>query len=114
MAGGTRGAVTRSQGNVFADLGFANPDEELAKADLVLAMGRVIEARGLDRTKAAEAIGLQEAEINLLLRGRSEGYSIDRLLAILNLLGQDVEISVRPKPAEADRAARLSVALPVV
>jgi len=46
--------VQVSSGNVFADLGLANPQEMLAKAQLAHGICQIIAARGLTQTKAAE------------------------------------------------------------
>ena len=97
MAKRTKEIVIRSSGNVFADLDFDNPQEELAKADLVISIGKIIRARRLTQKQVAEEIGIDQPQISRLLRGHTEGYSTGRLLRILNLLGQDVEIRVRPK-----------------
>ena len=93
--------VIRSSGNVFADLDFDNPQEELAKADLVVAIGQIIRARRLTQRQVAEEIGLDQPQVSRLLRGHTDGYSTGRLLRILNLLGQDIEIRLRPKQARA-------------
>ena len=45
--------VTASSGNVFADLGFDNPEEELLKAKLVREIRGIIKRRKLTLTKAA-------------------------------------------------------------
>jgi predicted XRE-type DNA-binding protein len=42
--------VTESSGNVFADLGFANPEEELLKAKLVREIRAIIKRRKLTQT----------------------------------------------------------------
>jgi predicted XRE-type DNA-binding protein len=89
--------ITESSGNVFADLGFENPEEELAKAKLVVALSKVIEQTGLTQTKVAEILGVDQPTISKLLRGRTNGFTSDRLMRLLNLLGQDIDISVRPK-----------------
>ena len=104
----TRIPVIRGGDNVFADLGFDNPDEELAKADLALEIGKAISARGLALEGAARLVNLPEDELSKILVGRTEGCSIDLLISLLNLLGQDVEIRVRP--AAYERSAHLSVA----
>ena len=100
MQSGEPGRVTRSSGNVFEDLGFANPEEELAKAKLVSALAEVIRERGLAQTKVASLLGVDQPTVSKFLRGRSSGFTSDRLMRLLNLLGQDVDISVRPKRAE--------------
>lgn len=88
--------VTRGSGNVFADLGFENPEEELAKAILVLEIARALAERRTTQARLAEMIGTDQPSISRLLRGRTGGYTIDRLARILTRLGKDVEITVRP------------------
>jgi hypothetical protein len=41
-------------------------------------------------------LGLEQPKVSALVRGRVEGYSIDRLFRFRNALGQRVEIAVRP------------------
>ena len=86
---------TTSSGNVFADLGFENSEDEQIKADPVLELAEVIERRRLSRTAAARIIGLSQPNLPKLLRGRTGGYSLERLLALTRALGSDVEIIVR-------------------
>src|SRR6058998_2728990 len=88
--------VERGSGNVFADLGLPNPDLALAKAELVQRIRDVIAERKLTQAKAAGLLGLDQPKVSALVRGRVEGYSIDRLFRFLNALGQRVEIAVRP------------------
>jgi predicted XRE-type DNA-binding protein len=94
---------------VFADLGFANPDEEFAKAKLVSALAGVIRDCGLAQTKVAALLGMDQPTVSKLLRGRTGGFTRDRLIRPLNLLDLEVEISVRPKQADEARV-RVSVA----
>ena len=101
--------VEESSGNVFADLGLSEPDERLAKADLALAIAREIERRGITQSQAADRLGVAQPDVSNITRGRLSGYSIERLTRLLNALGQDVEIRVRPVPGGAGRG-RLRVA----
>jgi predicted XRE-type DNA-binding protein len=96
--------VERGSGNVFADLGLPNPDLALVKAELVQRIRDVIAERKLTQAKAADLLGLDQPKVSALVRGRVEGYSIDRLFRLLNALGQRVEITVRPNTAGAARA----------
>ena len=50
----------------------------------------------VEQAKAAALLGLDQPKVSALVRGRVEGYSIDRLFRFLTALGQRVEISVRP------------------
>jgi len=90
--------VIRSSGNVFADLGLPDADQLLAKADLALEISRVIEERNLTQAEAAEIIGVDQPKVSALVRGRLDGFSMERLYRYLNALGRDVEIIVRPTP----------------
>lgn len=92
----------RGSGNVFADLGLPNPDIALAKAQLVQRIREIIADRKLTQAKAAEVLWLDQPKVSALMRGRVEGYSIDRLFRFLNALGQRVEITVRPNSADAE------------
>ena len=87
--------VTKSSGNVFADLGLAEPDELLVKARLAFELASVITARKLTQRAAAELMGIDQPKVSHLLHGRLDGFSTDRLLSWLIALGRDVEIIVR-------------------
>ena len=88
----------KSSGNVFADLGFANPERELLKAHLTLQIYRLIKSRKLTQAKAGKLLGIKQPHVSTLMSGRSGNFSVDRLMEFLTALDQDVEISVRPKP----------------
>jgi predicted XRE-type DNA-binding protein len=93
--------IEASSGNVFADLGVANPDLALAKAELVQRIRDLIAKRKITQAQAAELLSLDQPKISALVRGRVSGFSIDRLFRFLNALGQQVEIYVMPTPKRA-------------
>ena len=90
--------VTPSSGNVFADLGFAEPEEELAKAQLASHIRQVVKRRRLTQVAAASVMGIDQPKVSALLNGRLANFSSDRLMRLLTALGQDVEITVKAKP----------------
>jgi predicted XRE-type DNA-binding protein len=90
--------VQSSSGNVFADLGLANPDDLLIKAELVRQISNMIEAKGLTQTESANILGIDQPKVSALVNGKLSGFSTDRLFKFLNALGSDVEIRVIPKP----------------
>ena len=100
--------VTPSSGNVFADLGFAEPEEELAKAQLASHIRRIIRRRRLTQVAAAALMGIDQPKVSALLNGRLANFSTDRLLRLLTALGQDVEIVVKEKASDHERG-RISV-----
>ena len=89
-------AVTKGSGNVFADLGLANPEREQIRAHLALQIYRLIKQRGLTQTEAGEILGIKQPHVSALMRNRSGNFSVERLMDFLTALGQDVEITVRP------------------
>jgi predicted XRE-type DNA-binding protein len=98
-----------SSGNVFADLGVANPEEALAKAQLARAICLLIEREGLTQHAAATRLGIDQPKVSALVRGRLREFSVDRLLRLLLRLGHDVRINVRAR--KATKTANLQVAL---
>ena len=89
--------VTRGSGNVFADLGFEDADELQVKAALTRQIANRIKAFGLTQVQAGTRLGISQPDVSKLMNGRYTGYSVDRLIAILNALEVDVEIVVRPR-----------------
>jgi predicted XRE-type DNA-binding protein len=98
-----------SSGNVFADLGLPRAEEMLAKAELAVKIIGIIRERRLTQARAAEILGVDQPKISALSRGVLSGFSIDRLLRFLMLLGNDVEITVKSRPRTRVRS-RLLVA----
>ncbi len=89
--------VEPSSGNVFANLGFQDADERLWKAQLAIEISQLIESKGWTQAQTAERVGLDQPKISHLKRGRLSGFSADRLFAILNRLGHNVEVRISAK-----------------
>lgn len=84
--------------NIFADLGFANPSEELLKAKLVREIRAIIQRRKLTQAKAAALLGLKQPDVSSLVTGRVGKFSIDRLVRCLDRLDYKVDVVIRHKP----------------
>ncbi len=89
--------VEKSSGNVFADLGLPNPEQELLKAHLTLQIYKIIKERGLRQAEAGKILGIKQPHVSALMRNRAGNFSVARLMKFLTALDQDVEITVRPK-----------------
>jgi predicted XRE-type DNA-binding protein len=100
--------VQAGSGNVFQDLGFADSEARLAKAELAGRIVLVIQGRKLTQVRAGALLGISQADVSDLVRGKLQGFSTDRLFRFLNALGQDVEIVVRARRS-ARAAGRLRV-----
>ncbi|HYH81478.1 MAG TPA: helix-turn-helix transcriptional regulator [Longimicrobium sp.] len=88
---------------MFADLGLPNAPELLAKADLAIEIGRMLDERRLSQAEAARLLRTSQPRISDLRRGKLEGFTLDRLVRFLNALDQDVEMRVRPRERAAAR-----------
>ena len=103
--------VTRGSGNVFADLGLENPDEELLKAQLVLRIRTLISEQGLSQATAAKMLKVAQPDVSALVNGRISGFSLERLFNFVRRLGDDIEITIRhPDPVRANGRMLLKVA----
>jgi predicted XRE-type DNA-binding protein len=98
-------AIEPSSGNVFADLGLPHPEELLAKAQLVQRIIDIITERKLTQAQAAAILGINQPKVSALMRGTLDGFSSDRLFRFLNVLGQNVEIVIRPTKEASEQAS---------
>jgi predicted XRE-type DNA-binding protein len=92
----TRVRAKEGSGNVFADLGLPNPEQELLKARLTLQIYKIVKERGLTQARAGELLGIKHPHVSALMRNRAGNFSVGRLMEFLTALGQDVRITVKP------------------
>jgi len=90
--------VEPSSGNVYADLGCADSESMLVKAQLSAKIAEIVQRRGLSQARAAKVLGLPQPTISALSKGRFRGISEHRLLGCLTRLGRDVHIVIKPAP----------------
>lgn len=91
----TKPRVTRSSGNVFRDLGFP-PDKAphlLVRSDLTIRIEKELASRGLKHAQAAKLLGISQARISDLLRGRVGVFSAEALIGLLARLGLKVRVA---------------------
>ena len=101
-------AVTRSSGNVFADLRLPNAEEKQTKVRLAVAINQIIESQRLSQSAAARRLKINQPKVSALLNFRLEGFSVQRLMNFLTALDRDVDIVIRRKP-KSGRAGRIIV-----
>lgn len=88
--------MRRSSGNVFADVGFG-PEEAVhlrIRADLMIAIRKVIASRKLTQTEAAKLFGVTQPRVSNLVRGRIDLFSIDTLVDMLATAGISVKLAI--------------------
>ena len=90
-----------------ADLGFRNSKQKLLKAKLTVEIYKLLKARGVTQQEAAKLLGTTQAQVSALMRCKPVSVSVGRLMEFLNVLGQDVEVTV--EPAARRKAGDMSV-----
>jgi predicted XRE-type DNA-binding protein len=105
---GRRRAVTRGTGNVFSDLGFPDAAERQAKLRLAYALCQVLVRGHLSPVETVKVLGVTQPAGAALRHYKLAGFSVERLMNLLTVLGQDVEIVIRRKP-RSRKAGRISV-----
>ena len=88
-------------GNVFRDLEIPDPEEHLAKCQLVSIIDRIITKRRLRQGKAAKILGIRKSELSDLLDGLFRDFSMTDLLSMLEKLNHEIEVVVHQKPADS-------------
>lgn len=81
--------ITKGSGNVFRDLGFSPVEAEhlRVRAELMLALERLIARRRLTQARAAKLLGVSQPRVSDLVRGRLHRFSIDALVDMLARAG---------------------------
>lgn len=87
-----------SSGNVFADLGFKDSEQELLKAKLTVQIYKLLSERGITQADAAKLLGTTQPQVSALMRCKPTSISVGRLMEFLTILGQDVQVTVKPAP----------------
>jgi predicted XRE-type DNA-binding protein len=102
--------IEESSGNVFADIGLPNAEQELLKAKLTIQVHRLLKKRQLTQAEAAKLLGTTQPQISALMGLKSVSVSVGRLMEFLTILGHDVEVTLRPTPKKRVGQMMLNVA----
>jgi predicted XRE-type DNA-binding protein len=104
--------MTRSSGNVFADLDFSAEEAQnlQLRSQTMMAVARWYEASGLTQAQAAKALGVTQPRLNQVLKGKINAFSLDALVNMATRAGMRVGLTIKPasgvKTVQA-RTARL-------
>lgn len=91
--------ITKSSGNVFADLGLKNSEELLAKSTLARTIREIIEHRNLTQAKAAKLLGTHQTQVSRLNSGAGvDSMSFDLLMNWLTRLDRNITVTVKKTP----------------
>ena len=103
-----------SGGNVFADLGFKDADEILAKAGLAVRITAAMKARKLTQLAAAGVLGIDRPKVSKPVRGDLYGFSSDHVPLSQRLgAGRRDRCQKHPAPTRQRQADREGHGQPV-
>ncbi len=97
--------IVRGSGNIFRDLNLPNADLEQLRSILAARIIKVLDDKGLSVRQAHEITGIAAADFSRIRRTRLDRFTIDRMMAILHRLGQQVEVSVSVHPRKKHKPA---------
>lgn len=85
----TREKITKSSGNVFADLGFSPAEASILaiRSDLIAQLRLLIERKRWTQVQAAEHLGITQSRVSDLIRGKWDKFSVDMLLVLATRAG---------------------------
>ena|ERR1700693_1629334 len=97
--------LVHGSGNVFRDFGYPNADLEQARAILAAEIIKVLDRRKLSVRAAEKLTGISAADFSRIRNVKLDRFTLDRMIAILGKLDQEVEVNVNVRP-RARLAAR--------
>jgi predicted XRE-type DNA-binding protein len=90
--------IVNGSGNVFRDLGLPNPEIEQLKSILAAKIIGVLDSQKISVRAAHDMSGFAAADFSRVRQAKLSRFTIDRLMAMLDRLDQDVEVSVNVQP----------------
>ena len=86
--------ITKSTGNVFADLGFEPGEAAILhmRAKLMSDLRMRIESSGMTQTEAAQKLGIAQSRVSDLVRGKWEKFSLEMLITLEARMGRQVTL----------------------
>ena len=93
--------LVHGSGNVFRDMGYADAEVLQLKAVLGSKIIGVLDDQKISVRRAHELTGFAAADFSRVRQAKLRRFTIDRLMAMLGKLNQDVEISVKVRPRNA-------------
>jgi predicted XRE-type DNA-binding protein len=86
--------LVRGSGNLFEDFETAEPELRQLKALLAAEVIKTLDQRKLTVRKAEAITHIAAADFSRIRKVKLDRFTIDRLMTILDRLGQDVQVSV--------------------
>jgi predicted XRE-type DNA-binding protein len=97
--------LVRGSGNVFRDFGDPNTEIQQLKAILAAKIIEILDEQKITVRRAHEITGFAAADFSRVRRAKLQRFTIDRLMAMLGRLNQDVEVTVKVRQRSATLAS---------
>ncbi len=95
--------LVKSTGNVFEDLGFEKHEAAVlqAKAKVMIALEKYINANSLTQAQAAELLGVPRPRMNRLLKRDFSKITLDKMTEMLYRAGLTMEVKIKRQTRRA-------------
>ncbi len=87
--------ITKSSGNVFADLGIEDAANFKIRAELMMAIEQWVNHNRFKQKDAAEIVGIKQSRVSDLVNGKIDKFTVDFLINLLALTEQKVELKIK-------------------
>ena len=94
--------LVRGSGNIYRDFNRPNAGLEQARAIVAAEIIRILDERKLSTRDAEKVTGVGHSEFSRIRNAQLRRFTLDRMIAILGLLDEDVEVSVTFAPRRSD------------
>jgi predicted XRE-type DNA-binding protein len=96
--------LVRGSGNVFRDFGRPDADVQQMKAILAAEIIKMLDREKLSVRGAHARTGIAAADFSRIRNADLGRFTLDRLVTIINRLGSRVEVKIKVRSMQADRA----------
>ena len=96
-------SIRRGSNNVFADLGYRDPETHLLKVQLVNRINEIVTEKQLTQVQAAQAMGISQPDVSRILKGQFRDVSVERIMRMLTRLGCEIDIVIKAPVPQAHK-----------
>ena len=97
--------LVRASGNIYRDFGRPDAGLEQARAITAAKFIRVLDERKLSTPDAEKLTGISHSEFSRIRNAQLRRFTLDRMISILGMLDDEVEVFVTFKPRRHARDA---------
>lgn len=102
-----RMGLIHGSGNVFRDLKHPNADVEQLKAILAAEIIKTLDSKDMTHDEAQVKTGVTASDFSRIRNVKLDRFTVDRLMNVMNRLGNRVEVQVKVKRAGREAHASL-------